>query len=97
MAVARLGDPLVPGTFAALIWGRREARSAPDFPPILEGAPAKKFHHQQPRPIDPNPFELHQLPYFVDPRVGRGVQLGTTLCFHRGNLLTEKRVMSIHA
>src|SRR6516164_9060164 len=30
-------------------------------------------------------------------RVGRGLQLGTTLRFHRGDLLTEKRVMGIHA
>ena len=29
-------------------------------------------------------------------RVGRGLQLGTTLRFHLGNLLTEKRVMGIH-
>src|SRR2546422_11337200 len=45
MAVAGLGDPLFPGTFAAVIWCRREARYAPDFPTILEGTPAKKCHH----------------------------------------------------
>jgi len=39
-------------------------------------------------------FEQHQLTHFVDLRVGRGLQLGTTLGFHRGNLLTEKRVMA---
>src|SRR5262249_28338496 len=97
MAVAGLGEPLFPGTVAALIWGPREARPAPDCQTVLEGAPAKKCPHHQPRPIDPNPFEPHQLASLVEPRVGRGLQLGTTLGFHRGNRLTEKRVLGLHA
>src|SRR5262249_59097560 len=63
--VTRLGDPLFPRTVAALVRGRREARQAPYFPTILERAPAEKFHHQQPRSIDPDPFELHQLAHLV--------------------------------
>src|SRR5215471_6592284 len=95
--VTRLSDALFAGTLPALVWRRRATRSAPHFPTILARAPAKKFHHHQPRPIDPHPFELHHLASLVDPRVGRGLQRGTTRGFHRGNRLTEKRVMSIHA
>ena len=96
-AGCRLGDPLFPRTFAALIWCRRKALTPAHFPPILEGTPAEKFHHQQPCPIDANAFEQHQLAHLVDMRVGRGLQLGLTLCFHFCNLRTEKGVMHTRA
>src|SRR3989442_2295792 len=97
MPVARLSDPLFARTLAALIRRRRETRYTSHFATILERAPAEKFHHQQPRPIDPDPFELHQLTNLVEARVAPGLNLGTTFCFELRNLLAQKGVMSIHA
>jgi hypothetical protein len=63
----------------------------------LNSGECEKFHHQQPRPIDPDPFELPQLTNLVEARVARGLKLGTTFCFDLRNLLAQKGVMSIHA
>jgi hypothetical protein len=95
--VPRLGDPVCPSTCAALRRRRRAARSAPPVPPMLAGAPAETCHHSPPRPIAPNPFALHPLAPLLAPRVGGGLQLGTTRGFHRRNRLTEQRVLGIHA
>jgi len=97
MPVARLGEPLFARTLAAVIRRRRETRSTSHFATILERAPAEKFHHQQPRPIDPAPCELPQRTNLVEARVARGLKLGTTFCFDLRNLLAHKGVMSLHA
>src|SRR6266699_3372381 len=95
-AVAGLGHALFSGTRAAVIRRRREAREAPHVPTLLARPPAAKCPHHQPRPIDPAPFALHQLPDFVDAGCRRGLPLGTTRRFHRGTRRTEQRVMGIH-
>src|SRR5918998_1841706 len=96
MTVARLGDVLLPGTVTTLIgrWGETSETSY--FTTIVERAPAKKFHHEQPRSVDPDPFEQHQLAYLLHACIARSLKSGTTFGFHLSNLLTEKLVMGIH-
>ena len=60
--------------FAALPWGRGEARQAPDLAPILELSPGEELHDEQPGALDPNAAELHQI---TDLLKGRIVGLGT--------------------
>src|SRR5262249_783886 len=94
--VPRLGDALFPGTRAAVIRRWRSACSTASFPPRLQRAPAKKFHHYQPCPIAPDASALPHLPHLLDAGFLRALPQRTTLGFQRRHLLTQQLVRRIH-
>jgi hypothetical protein len=72
------------------------ARYALHLAPILARAPAQKLHPQPPRPLAPEAFERPQLPPLLAAGFLRAGQPGTTLGFHRRNLLAHQLVRRIH-
>jgi hypothetical protein len=52
--------------------------------------------HQHPRPLDPDPFALHQLPDLLEVALWQYVQHGATFGFQFCHLLAKKQVMCIH-
>jgi len=56
----------LPGALAALIRRRCKARYAPHLTTVLEVTPTQKFYHHQPRSIDADASQVHQLTYLLN-------------------------------
>lgn len=69
---------------------RRQHGQGADFLPVSEVPPAEELHYEQPRAVDPDPPERHQLPDLPQGGVVRLPEEPPTLALQLVDLLRQK-------